>query len=272
MCEAVLTSLRLHFTDTPSPHIRASLSSPAADRLVLLSMFDALYWIPTFAGKKNYFVRCVSLLIRLGAQDEHLGNFCQLVIFSCPCPSSALTARYSAWDIKPVEVTLLCLNIRMWDNKAADSWKDTSHSLILTVPLPWWSISNFPCSLTRKTTPDSMKNLAFHSLLWWKMINILPLLTTSLKHFYLKDLENVLFYLGSGRVKRNSVPSILFLTWYTDNFISPRPYFHTLVLLDEVFKRDCYMEFVWVWWLSCFLLVLYGLHTNFEVLLQESIV
>ena len=51
-----------------------------------------------------------------------------------------------------------------------------------------WSISNFPCSLTRNITSHSMKNLAFHSLLRWKMI-MLPILPFS--H---------VFDLGSGRV------------------------------------------------------------------------
>ena len=48
-----------------------------------------------------------------------------------------------------------------------------------------WSISNFPCSPTRNIPSCSMENLAFHSLLRWKMI-ILPILTTSLIHFPLK--------------------------------------------------------------------------------------
>ena len=63
-----------------------------------------------------------------------------------------------------------------------------------------WLISNFPCSLTRIFTSHSMKNLAFHGLLRWKMI-ILPILTISLIHFYLKGWENATFYLGSERVK-----------------------------------------------------------------------
>ena len=50
-----------------------------------------------------------------------------------------------------------------------------------------WSISNFPCSFTRNITSHSMKDLAFHSWLRWKMI-ILPILTTSLIHFLLKRL------------------------------------------------------------------------------------
>ena len=63
-----------------------------------------------------------------------------------------------------------------------------------------WSISNFSCSLTRNITSHSMKNLAFHSLLRWKMI-ILPILTTSRMHFCSKGWENVLFELRSERVK-----------------------------------------------------------------------
>ena len=35
----------------------------------------------------------------------------------------------------------------------------------LTLPLPEWSISNFPYSITRNITSHCMKNLAFHSLL-----------------------------------------------------------------------------------------------------------
>ena len=48
---------------------------------------------------------------------------------------------------------------------------------------PWrftlseWSISNFPCSLTTNITSHSMKDLAFHSLLRWKMI------TTTNSHY-----------------------------------------------------------------------------------------
>ena len=62
-----------------------------------------------------------------------------------------------------------------------------------------WLISNFPCSLTKNTTSHSMKNLACHSLLRWKMI-ILPILITSLRPFFSKGWENVLSELGSKRV------------------------------------------------------------------------
>ena len=42
-----------------------------------------------------------------------------------------------------------------------------------------WSMSKFPCSLTRNMTSHSMENLTFHSLLRWKVI-ILQILATSL--------------------------------------------------------------------------------------------
>ena len=43
-----------------------------------------------------------------------------------------------------------------------------------------WSMSNFPCSLTRNITSHSMENLAFHHLLSLKMIKVQMLnLTTS---------------------------------------------------------------------------------------------
>ena len=61
-------------------------------------------------------------------------------------------------------------------------------------------MSNFPCSLTRNTTPHSTEHLAFHSVLWWKII-ILPILTSTLIHFSLKGWENVLFELGSSAIQ-----------------------------------------------------------------------
>ena len=61
-------------------------------------------------------------------------------------------------------------------------------------------MSNFPYSPNRNITSHSMENLAFHSLLRWKMI-IPSTLTTSPMHLSLKGWENVLFELGSERVK-----------------------------------------------------------------------
>ena len=60
-------------------------------------------------------------------------------------------------------------------------------------------MQKFPCNLTRNIASYSIENLAFHSLLRWKMI-ILPILTTSLTLFLLRGWENVLFELGSNGV------------------------------------------------------------------------
>ena len=57
-----------------------------------------------------------------------------------------------------------------------------------------------PAASPENTTWNSMENLAFHSLLWWKMI-ILPILTTSAIHTLCKGWESILFELGSERVK-----------------------------------------------------------------------
>ena len=56
-------------------------------------------------------------------------------------------------------------------------------SNILTLSLP--RMSNFACSLTRKITSHSMENLAFHSLLIWKMIILYHF---SLPHVYIFSL------------------------------------------------------------------------------------
>ena len=70
-----------------------------------------------------------------------------------------------------------------------------------------WSISNFRCSLARNITSHSTKNLAFHTLLRWKMV-ILAILTTSLIHLSSKGWENVLFELGSAMVNRSKCFSV----------------------------------------------------------------
>ena len=41
-----------------------------------------------------------------------------------------------------------------------------------------WSMPNFSCRLTRNISSHGMENLAFHSLLRWKMIILLQILTT----------------------------------------------------------------------------------------------
>ena len=54
-------------------------------------------------------------------------------------------------------------------------------------------MSNFPSSLTRNITSHSKENLAFHSLLRWKMI-LIRILTTLLMHFLFRRLGECTFF------------------------------------------------------------------------------
>ena len=67
-------------------------------------------------------------------------------------------------------------------------------SFDLTLSLPTVINLKFPVQ------PHNMKNLAFHTSLGWKIIN-LPILTTSHLQFPFKGWENVLFELRSERVQ-----------------------------------------------------------------------
>ena len=90
--------------------------------------------------------------------------------------------------------TQLLLQPPLWQKNLAElmRWLDQPfHS--------WeWSMSNFPSSPTRNITSHSKENLAFHSLLRWKMI-LIQILTT-LCIFSLEGWENVLFELRTERV------------------------------------------------------------------------
>ena len=57
----------------------------------------------------------------------------------------------------------------------------------------------FPCSLTRNMTSHSKENLAFHSLLRWKMI-LIQILTTSLMHFPFRRLGECTFWAQEWKV------------------------------------------------------------------------
>ena len=71
------------------------------------------------------------------------------------------------------------------ENRKSLQWAYSEWYGVFTLSLPRVINSNFPCSLTRNMTSHSMKNLAFHSLLRWKMV-VLPILTTSLIYFSFK--------------------------------------------------------------------------------------
>ena len=57
-------------------------------------------------------------------------------------------------------------------------------------------MSNFPSSPTRNITSHSKENLAFHSLLRWKMI-LIQILTTLLMHFLFRKVGRM-YFLSSG--------------------------------------------------------------------------
>ena len=88
--------------------------------------------------------------------------------------------------------------------EAKDKVYDKTTIKTLTLHSWEWSMSKFLCILTRNMTSHSKENLAFHSLLRWKMI-LIQILTT-LCIFSLEGWENVLFELRSERV--NSLMSI----------------------------------------------------------------
>ena len=85
----------------------------------------------------------------------------------------------------------------VWNDRSRTIWTcKISCQVYTTVPFhsQEWSISNFPCSLTRNITSHSMENLAFHSsLIRWKM-TILPILTTSLNTLLFKWLREIMFW------------------------------------------------------------------------------
>ena len=69
------------------------------------------------------------------------------------------------------------------------SWTFMDSSLTLSLP----RVINFPCSLTRNIASHSMKNLAFYSLVRWKMIT-LPILTPSPIHLSIGRLGECSFW------------------------------------------------------------------------------
>ena len=63
-------------------------------------------------------------------------------------------------------------------------------------------MSNFPCSPTRNITSHSIKHLAFHTLLRWKMIKYYQFSQPHLHNFPLKGRGNVLFELKGNYFHR----------------------------------------------------------------------
>ena len=111
-----------------------------------------------------------------------------------PLTIRTLSANLANWLTKIQFALLLTSTLTLADMSPQLDTKTFVNSL--TLSLPEWSISNFSCSLTSNITSHSMKNLAFHSLLRWKMI-ILPILTTYRTHSSLKGCENVFLNFGA---------------------------------------------------------------------------
>ena len=105
-----------------------------------------------------------------------------------------------------------------------------------------------------------MRNLAFHSLLRWKMI-IPPILTTSLIQFSKKGWENVLFELGSERGKwcPSNMNLVVLLLLFCQ--ISSQAWIPFLVRRCSHFKH--WRQYQLPWWLThslqqvCWLSIIY---------------
>ena len=96
-----------------------------------------------------------------------------------------------------------------------------------------WSISNFPCSLTRNVTwrPGQMPNSSQLEPSY-KIKTCTVILTISLIHFSLEGWENVLFELGSERVNCKLGSRWLELGVPFDQGLSPRPPWNRLKRTD----------------------------------------
>ena len=91
-------------------------------------------------------------------------------------------------------------NFQIWKKKRGGSEKvDAASSTTLTLSLPRVINVKFLLQPHQNITSHSMKNIAFHSVLRWKMI-ILPILTTSLIHFTFLNLG----VKGWNPLRRNS--------------------------------------------------------------------
>ena len=109
-------------------------------------------------------------------------------------------------------------------------------------------MSNFSCSLTNNSTSPSTKNLAFHTILRWKMI-ALPILTTSLIHFLFKRFGECTFWeLGSERVKKTERPWGRFVEQY--DYYDCLHSTETGNIIFFLFFSSSYVHFSFTW--PCF--------------------
>ena len=91
-------------------------------------------------------------------------------------------------------------------------------------------MSTFPCSLTRNATSHSMDNVAFHSLLRWKMITP-TILATPLIQFLFKRLGECTF--GALGVKRLKLITSWSERVMHDHIFTRMPFVVEVILTQE---------------------------------------
>ena len=132
---------------------------------------ETIKWrIRGFPARKN---SCVNMKTRVA---KHCGRkragHCGLITnrcsqdFSCVRNMNCMSA--TTWTVQIVQILLNEIILQDFPTgRRLSSWLTLSHLRVI----------NVPCGLTRNIISHSMKNLAFHSLLRWKMI-ILSILAT----------------------------------------------------------------------------------------------
>ena len=132
-----------------------------------------------------------------------------------------------------------------------------------------WSILNFPCSLTSNITSHSMENMAFHSLLGWKMI--IPY-QFSLPYLYTAPYKVGRTYFWNLGVKVLNTPQLLTLAALRKNAEQPhllaftRTPPRTFIQFPAVWHRPvCY------WFTLCCILVQRHVHSSLSVSFIEAL-
>ena len=113
-------------------------------------------------------------------------------------------------------------------------------------------MSNFLCSLTSNITSNSMRNLAFHSLLRWKMI-MLPILITSPIHFSLGRLGECSFWTWEWKGQPNEYKLCQKICVHVLQYVLQQPYYSCTkgdqIQLSPTASPDILHHTVWGIWL-----------------------
>ena len=98
-------------------------------------------------------------------------------------------------------------------NKQNHSWSKWEASYKILSLDQGWSISNFPCSLTRNITSHSIQNLAFHR---WQIITV-----TST--FLFKSLGECMFWTSEWQLIPNVIEMDCIISWQKWGAMDPTP-------------------------------------------------